>query len=142
MMKNPTPMLEKLRGILPTISANVIKAEESQKVPQQNIDLLKGIGLNRAFLPKAYGGLEMQLPEFADCIAELAIKDAFVPEHRIEKAKDMMSVKFKGFGLYPDSKIFYTPYRPYFASRFAAMSLGVAERMLTTMSARKFLATN
>lgn len=35
-----------------------------------------------------------------------------------------------GFGLYPDSNIFYSPYRPYFACGFAAISLGVAERML------------
>ncbi len=60
----------------------------------------------------------------------LLIKDAFVPEHRIQKAKGMMEGKSAGFGLYPESNIFYAPYRPYFASGFAAMALGVAERML------------
>ncbi|MFP3519635.1 flavin-dependent monooxygenase, partial [Pseudomonas sp. SIMBA_077] len=42
----------------------------------------------------------------------------------------MMEGKSAGFGLYPDSQIFYAPYRPYFASGFSTVSLGVAERML------------
>ena len=41
----------------------------------------------------------------------------------------MMEGKSAGFGLYPDSQIFYA-YRPYFASGFPTVSLGVAERML------------
>lgn len=57
-------------------------------------------------------------------------KDTFIPEHRIERAMDMMSGQSTGFDLYPDSKIFYAPYRPYFACGFAAMALGIAERML------------
>jgi 4-hydroxyphenylacetate 3-monooxygenase len=60
----------------------------------------------------------------------LIIDKVLVPEHRIQKAKDMMEGKSAGFGLYPDSKIFYSPYRPYFASGFSTVSLGVAERML------------
>jgi alkylation response protein AidB-like acyl-CoA dehydrogenase len=60
----------------------------------------------------------------------LIIKDAFVPNYRIQQAKDMMEGRSAGFGLYPDSKIFYSPYRPYFASGFSAIGLGVAERML------------
>jgi alkylation response protein AidB-like acyl-CoA dehydrogenase len=42
----------------------------------------------------------------------------------------MMHGRSTGFGLYPDSNIYYSPYRPYFACGFAAISLGVAERML------------
>lgn len=249
-MKKPNPLLEDLNAILPAIAANASRAEQARTVPEENIALLKGIGLHRAFQPKAYGGLEISLPEFADCVAALAgacastawafsllcthshqmalfskqlqdevwgenadatasssiapfgkveeveggvifngemgwssgsdhaewaivgcrrqngeggqdycfavlprsdyeirddwfaagmkgsgtktlvIKDAFVPNHRIQKAKDMMEGKSAGFGLYPDSKVFYAPYRPYFASGFAAVSLGVAERML------------
>lgn len=249
-MKNPNPMLESLKAILPDIAANANHAEALRQVPDENIAMLKNIGLHRAFLPKAYGGLEMSLPEFTDCIAALAgaccstawafsllcthnhqiamfskafqdevwgenpdatacssiapfgqyeeaeggirftgdmrwssgsdhaewaivgfnriteagekkycfavipatdyhieddwhamamkgsgtktlkIDNVFIPEHRIEVAKDMMEGRSTGFNLYPDSKIFTTPYRPYFASGFAAMSLGVAERML------------
>lgn len=249
-MKKPNPLLEDLKSILPTIAANAFQAEQDRKVPDENIALLKSIGLHRAFQPKAFGGMELSLPQFADCIALLAgacastawamsllcthshqlalfsaelqqevwgddpnatasssiapfgrteeieggvrfsgemgwssgsdhaewaivgfrrknaegtqdycfaalprsdyqirddwfaagmkgsgtktliIDNVRVPEHRIQKAKDMMEGKSAGFGLYPDSKIFYSPYRPYFASGFSTVSLGVAERML------------
>jgi len=243
-------MLEKIKEILPEIAANAERAEQLRKVPDENIALLKEISFHRAFQPKAYGGLEMSLPDFANCIVTLAgacagtawafsllcthshqialfskqlqdeiwlnnpnatasssiapfgkveeveggiklsgdygwssgcdhaeyaivgfnrfdaegkkiysfgviprkdyvihdnwfagaikssgskqlqIRDLFIPEYQIQKAKDMMEGKSAGFGLYPDSKIFYSPYRPYFASGFSAVSLGVAERML------------
>ena len=249
-MKKPNPLLEDLKSILPTIAANAFQAEQDRKVPDENIALLKSIGLHRAFQPKAFGGMELSLPQFADCIALLAgacastawamsllcthshqlalfsaelqqevwgddpnatasssiapfgrteeieggvrfsgemgwssgsdhaewaivgfrrknaegtqdycfaalprsdyqirddwfaagmkgsgtktliIDNVRVPERRIQKAKDMMEGKSAGFGLYPDSKIFYSPYRPYFASGFSTVSLGVAERML------------
>ncbi|WP_442113630.1 p-hydroxyphenylacetate 3-hydroxylase oxygenase component [Pseudomonas sp. NUPR-001] len=249
-MKKPTPLFDALKEILPAIAANAAQAEQDRMVPAENIAMLKGLGLHRAFQPKPYGGLEMSLPDFCDCIALLAgacastawamsllcthshqlamfpkqlqdeiwganpdatasssiapfgkveeveggvmfsgqmgwssgsdhaewaivgcrrvnaegaldycfavlprsdyqiqddwyavgmkgsgtktlsIGNVFVPEHRIQKAKDMMEGKSAGFGLYPDSKIFYSPYRPYFASGFATISLGIAERML------------
>jgi alkylation response protein AidB-like acyl-CoA dehydrogenase len=249
-MKKPNPLLEDLKSILPTIAANAFRAEQDRKVPDENIALLKGIGMHRAFQPKTFGGMEISLPQFADCIALLAgscastawamsllcthshqlalfsaklqqevwgdnpdatasssiapfgrteetdggvlfsgemgwssgcdhaewaivgfrrknaegtqdycfavlprsdyqirddwfaagmkgsgtktliIDNVLVPEHRIQKAKDMMEGKSAGFGLYPNSKIFYSPYRPYFASGFSTVSLGVAERML------------
>lgn len=249
-MKRSNPLLEDLKSILPEIAANASETEALRKVPTENITLLKKVGMHKAFLPKVYGGYEISLPEFGDCVAALAgacastawafsllcthnhqlalfskqlqdelwandpdvlasssiapfgksketeggvvfngdmkwssgcdhadwsivgflrdnkeggkdycfavipatdytidddwhamamkgsgtktlqIRDAFVPEHRIQKAKDMMEGKSAGYGLYPDSKLFYAPYRPYFASGFAAISLGVAERML------------
>lgn len=249
-MKKPNPLLEDLKSILPTIAANAFQAELDRKVPDENIALLKSIGMHRAFQPKPFGGMEISLPQFADCIALLAgacastawamsllcthshqlglfsaklqqevwgdnpnatasssiapfgrteeveggvlfsgemgwssgcdhaewaivgfrrknaegnqdycfavlprsdyqirddwfaagmkgsgtktliIDNVRVPEHRIQKARDMMEGKSAGFGLYPDSKIFYSPYRPYFASGFSTVSLGVAERML------------
>ncbi|KMN83412.1 acyl-CoA dehydrogenase [Chromobacterium sp. LK11] len=255
-MRHPNPLLETLLPVLPAIAANAERAERERTVPAENIALLKGMSFHRAFQPKKYGGLEISLPEFADCVAALAgacastawaasllathshqialfsarlqeevwgedsdatasssiaplgraeaadggvllsgemgwssgcdhaewailgfrrpgpdgepqycfgvvpradyqIRDdwhaagmqgsgtktllvdkVFVPEHRIEAAKDMMEGRSSGFGLYPDSKIFYAPYRPYFASGFAAISLGVAERMLQVFKER------
>lgn len=249
-MKQANPLLEKLQEILPTIAANAAQAEIDRMPPEENIRLLREIKFFRAFQPKKYGGLEISLPEFTDCVAALAgacggtawgasllathshqmamfseqaqeefwgdnpdatasssiapfgkteeteggvifsgdmrwssgcdhgdwailgfnredadgnktycfgvvsrdeytivddwyaagmkssgtktlsIKDVFIPEHRIETAKGMMEGKSAGFGLYPDSDIFYTPYRPYFACGFAAIGLGIAERML------------
>lgn len=251
-MERPNPMLDELKKILPEIAANAVNAEQLRKVPEENINLLKSINFHRALQPKAYGGLELSLPEVTDCIAALAgacggtawafsllvthshqmamfskqaqdefwgenpdavasssiapfgkveeceggvifngdmrwssgcdhaqwailgflrdnketgekdycfgvvpasdyeIEDdwysagmkssgtktlkvnpnTFIPEHRIERAKAMMTGESAGFGLYPESKIYYTPYRPYFACGFAAIALGVAERML------------
>lgn len=243
-------ILEKIKEALPTFAANANDAEQLRRVPDENIRILKEIGLHRAFQPKVYGGLEMSLPDFANCIVTIAgacagtawafsllcthshqialfpkqlqdeiwlnnpdatasssiapfgkveeaeggvklsgdygwssgcdhaeyaivgfnrfdaegnkiysfgviprsdyeivdnwfagaikssgskqlkIRDVFIPEYRIQKAKDMMEGKSAGFGLYPESKIFYSPYRPYFASGFSAVSLGIAERML------------
>ena len=71
-MKKPNPLLEDLKSILPTIAANAFKAEQDRRVPDENIALLKGIGLHRAFQPRAFGGMEISLPQFADCIALLA----------------------------------------------------------------------
>ncbi|WP_438467147.1 p-hydroxyphenylacetate 3-hydroxylase oxygenase component [Marinomonas sp. PE14-40] len=249
-MQIQNPLLDDLKGILPLIAKNACDAEDLRRVPDENIRLLKSVGLHKAFLPKVYGGFEVSLPEFTECISALAgaccstawafsllcthnhqmamfskqlqedvwrddpdatacssiapfgktqeteggiifngdmrwssgcdhaewaivgflrdnkagakdycfavipacdyqidddwhamamkgsgtktlqIKNAFVPEHRIEKAKDMMEGRSSGFNLYPESEIYFAPYRPYFASGFAAMSLGVAERMV------------
>ncbi len=71
-MKQANPMLERLQEILPQIAANAEKAEELRQMPQENVDLLKGIRLHHSFLPKAYGGLEISLTEFTDCIAALS----------------------------------------------------------------------
>lgn len=245
-----SPMLARVQAVLPDIAARAEQAERDRSVPEESIALLKSTGLHRAFQPRAYGGLEMSLPEFAQCVTAIAgacastawafsllcthshqlamfskqmqdevwkddpdatasssvapfgrieeveggvrfsgemgwssgcdhaewailgfmrtnaagerlyhfavlprsdyeiqdnwyaagmrgsgsktlvVKDVFVPEHRIQAAKDMMEGRSAGFDLYPDSKIYYTPYRPYFASGFSAVSLGIAERML------------
>jgi 4-hydroxyphenylacetate 3-monooxygenase len=250
-MARPNPLLDDVKKILPSIAANAQQAELDRTVPAENIELLKSVKFHRALQPKAYGGLEVSLPEFADCIAAVAgacggtawagsllgthshqmamfsaeaqeefwgqnpdavasssiapfgrvtetgggvlfngdmkwssgcdhaewailgflrdgenaakvycfgaipssayeieddwyaagmrssgtktlkIKtDTFIPNHRIESAKGMMTGQSSGFGLYPDSKIYYAPYRPYFACGFAAIGLGIAERML------------
>lgn len=250
-MKRTNPLLEQIKEILPVIAKNAEQAEKDRMVPEENVRLLKEVKFLRALQPKAYGGLEMSLPDFADCVAAvsgacagtgwamsllathshqmglfskkaqdefwaenpeatasssiapfgkvteteggvlfngdmrwssgcdhaewailgflrdgengekvysfgiiprseyeieddwytagirasgtktLKIKpDTFIPEHRIQSAKAMMTGKNDGFGLYPESKIYYAPYRPYFASGFAAVSLGIAERML------------
>jgi alkylation response protein AidB-like acyl-CoA dehydrogenase len=60
----------------------------------------------------------------------LKVRGVFVPEHRIESAKALTFGKSSGWGLYPDSKIFFSAYRPYFACGFSAVSLGIAERMI------------
>ena len=60
----------------------------------------------------------------------LRVQGIFVPEHRIESAKALPLGRSAGWGLYPESKIFFSAYRPYFACGFSAVSLGIAERMI------------
>ena len=60
----------------------------------------------------------------------LRVRDLFVPEHRIESAKALTLGRSSGWGLYPESKIYFAAYRPYFACGFSAVSLGIAERMV------------
>lgn len=72
MFDDTTPVIERVRAILPQIKANAERAEEDRMVPKESIDLLKGTGLHRAFQPRAYGGLEMPVPDFENCIALIA----------------------------------------------------------------------
>ena len=71
-MKRENFLLEALQTVLPKIAENAEKCEQERKVPEENIQLLKSIGLHKAFLPKAYGGYEISLPEFSECITALA----------------------------------------------------------------------
>jgi 4-hydroxyphenylacetate 3-monooxygenase len=248
----PNSLLNDLKPVLPSIAANANKAEQLRMVPEENILLLKEIGFTRAFQPKKYGGREVTLAQFTECVVALAgacastawsacllnthshqlalfsekvqeevwgddrlatlsssvapfgktreveggvifsgkmtwssgcdhaewailgfmrggsaidakphthfaivprsdyeivddwyacamkgsgtktliVKEVFVPNHRIESAKALMEGKSSGYGLYPDSEIFFAPYRPYFACGFSAIGLGIAERMI------------
>ncbi|MBL3575923.1 flavin-dependent monooxygenase [Rhodovulum sulfidophilum] len=256
MFDDTTPMIDRVRAILPQIKANAAKAEADRMVPAENIDLLKGTGLHRAFQPKAYGGLEMPVPDFENCIALIAtacgstawamsllaehahqialyskelqdeiwgedpdtlssssiapygqaveveggvrfsgefgwssgcdhatwailgflrddaemgkvysfaivpradyeikdnwftagmrgtgsktlvVKDAFVPNHRIESVPALMTLTSAGGALYPDSQIYQVPFIYVFASCFSAVSLGIAERMIELYTER------
>lgn len=250
MSDQTTSMLDRIKAVLPQIAARAAQAEEDRMVPRENIELLKSTGLHRAFQPRVYGGLEMPVPEFENCVAAIAgacgstawafsllaqhshqlaiyskqlqdelwaenpdavasssiapygkaeetdggiifsgefgwssgcehaewailgflrdtpeggkaysfavlprsdytIRDtwfakgmrgtgsktivvdrAFVPSHRIESVPDLMGMKSAGAHLYPDSRTYFTPFIYVFASCFAAVSLGLAERMI------------
>lgn len=256
MLDDTKPMLERVRAILPKIAANAAKAEAERQVPQMNIDLLKSTGLHRAFQPKVYGGLELPVTEFQNCIALIAtacastawafsllaehshqialyskelqdeiwaadpdtvtsssiapygkpvevdggvrlsgefswssgcdhgqwailgflrdtpeggkaycfaivpradyeikdnwftagmrgtgsktivVKDAFVPNHRIESVPELMTMTSSGAQLYPESRIYHVPFIYVFASCFSSVSLGIAERMIEVYTER------
>ena len=57
-MKKPNPLLEDLKAILPVIAANAARAEQLRRVPDENIALLKGIGLHRALLHNEHHGTQ------------------------------------------------------------------------------------
>ncbi|AJQ93849.1 flavin-dependent monooxygenase [Gynuella sunshinyii] len=65
-------LLNNINQILPAIRNNAAEAEKIAMVPQENIDLLKQTGFFRALQPKAFGGLEVSYPEYANCIARIA----------------------------------------------------------------------
>jgi len=256
MFDDTTPVIERVRAILPQIKANAEKAEADRMVPKESIDLLKATGLHRAFQPRAYGGLEMPVPDFENCIALIAtacgstawafsllaehahqialysktlqdeiwgsdpdtvasssiapygravevdggvrfsgefgwssgcdhatwailgflrddaamgkvysfaivprsdydikdtwftqgmrgtgsktlvVKDAFVPNHRIESVPALMTLTSAGGALYPDSLTYHVPFIYVFASCFSAVSLGIAERMIALYTER------
>lgn len=256
MFDDTNPMIDRVRAILPRIRANAEKAEADRMVPKENIDLLKATGLHRAFQPRAYGGLEMPVPDFENCIALIAtacgstawafsllaehahqialyskdlqdeiwkedpdtlssssiapygksveveggvrfsgefgwssgcdhaswailgflrddathgkvysfailprgdymikdtwftqgmrgtgsktlvVKDAFVPNHRIESVPALMTLTSAGGQLYPDSRIYHVPFIHVFASCFSSVSLGIAERMIALYTER------
>jgi 4-hydroxyphenylacetate 3-monooxygenase len=71
-MTRTNPLLEPLREILPRIAANADQAERDRMPVAESIELLRGIKFMRAFQPKKYGGLEISLPEFGNCVAALA----------------------------------------------------------------------
>jgi alkylation response protein AidB-like acyl-CoA dehydrogenase len=257
-MTASSQLLNDLKDILPAIAANAEKAEALRMMPQENIELLTKIKFLRAFQPKAWGGLELSLPQFAQAVASLSgacastawsasllnthshqlalfskqaqedvwgedpeatvsssiapfgkttevdggvmfsgdmswssgcdhaqwaimgfiragakvdakphqhfalvprcdyeiidnwhamamkgsgtkvlkVRDVFVPEHRIESAKALMTGQSTGYGMYPDSNIFFAAYRPYFACGFSAISLGIAEQMIRWFTER------
>ncbi len=251
-------LMERLQSVLPTIADNALECEKLRTLPEENVRLLKEVGFTRAFQPKKYGGLEITLEEFCQCVVELAracgstawaatllnthqhqialfsaeaqeeiwgddplatasssvapfgkieevdggvklsgdmtwstgcdhaewaimgfmregnpvnpaahthfalvprheydiiddwyacamrgsgtktlkIRDVFVPNHRIESAQALMTGRSAGWGLYPDSQIYFAAYRPYFACGFSAISLGIAEQMIEWFTKR------
>lgn len=250
-MKIDTALLNRVLAVLPEIEARAAQTEKDRVVPKENIALLKETGLHKVFLPKYYGGTEHSLPEFAECMVQIAgacastawvfglmcthnymlahfsremqddvwaddpdatasssiapygkavevdggirlsgrfgwssgcdhtewailgfyrlnekgekiytfavlpssdytiiddwyaaamcgsgsktlvVDDVFVPEHRIQAIESMLREGTSaGIHLHPDSTLFYAPYRPYFASIFAAVGLGIAERTI------------
>lgn len=65
-------LLKQIQEILPTLRANARDAEDNAQVPQENIDLLKTLGFFRALQPKRFGGLELDISEYTECVITLA----------------------------------------------------------------------
>ena len=61
-----------IKEILPTIAGNADKAERERQVPEENVEALAQTGFFRALQPKAFGGLELEIPEYANAIVDVA----------------------------------------------------------------------
>ena len=67
----------------------------------------------------------------------LVLEQAFIPDYRIQAVDDMLHEgRSAGISAHPDSRLFHAPYRPYFASVFAAIGLGMAQKALEVFVAK------
>ena len=67
-----TNIREKIQSILPEISANSELAEKQCSLPEKNIELLAEAGLFKILLPNAYGGIDVPLTEYTECLVDIA----------------------------------------------------------------------
>ncbi len=65
-------LLEHIKELLPQLRSNATQAEESASVPKANVELLRSVGFFKALQPKAYGGLELNISDYAECVMTLA----------------------------------------------------------------------
>jgi 4-hydroxyphenylacetate 3-monooxygenase len=61
----------RVKSVLPTIRQNAQRAEQDRKVPDENVSLLKAAGLFRALQPSAFGGIEVDFPDYAECLVDI-----------------------------------------------------------------------
>ena len=59
-------LLERVREVLPLIAERAAEAEQQRKPADDVIEALKGTGVFRSFVPKRYGGYEIDLELFVD----------------------------------------------------------------------------
>ncbi len=62
----------RIKDIIPSIKKNVELTESQGRVADENVKLLQDCGFFRALQPKAFGGSETDIPEYAECIADIA----------------------------------------------------------------------
>ena len=59
-------LLERVQEVVPLIAARALEAEQQRKPADDVIDALERTGVFRAFVPKRYGGYEIDLDLFVD----------------------------------------------------------------------------
>jgi indole-3-acetate monooxygenase len=72
------PLLTAVRKLAPGIAARAAEIETSRRIPQDIVEALKSIGVFRMFVPRRYGGLELDLPAGIEILVELAKIDSSV----------------------------------------------------------------
>lgn len=63
---SPDELRERIRAIVSLIAEHAASAEQQRKPADEVIDALRATGVFRAFVPKRYGGLEIDLDLFVD----------------------------------------------------------------------------
>ena len=59
-------LVERIRALTPTIAATSFEAEAQRRPLDEVIDALKATGVFRSFVPKRYGGYEIDMATYVD----------------------------------------------------------------------------
>ncbi len=71
-------LLANIQDLAPDITSRAAEIETARRIPADIIDALKSAGLFRMFVPRNYGGLELDLPAGLNILAQLAKIDGSV----------------------------------------------------------------
>lgn len=69
-------LIETVRTLVPAIEAAAIDIDRDRRLPADLVKALQAAGLFKLLVPRAYGGGEASLPDFAAIIEEIARADA------------------------------------------------------------------
>ena len=67
-----------IRNLKPLVSCRAAEAEDNYQISGAVIDAMKSAGIFRMFVPREYGGLELELPQIIEVIRTLSRIDASV----------------------------------------------------------------
>jgi alkylation response protein AidB-like acyl-CoA dehydrogenase len=67
-----------LNKLIATLPVRALEIEQARRIPDDIVLQMKAAGVFRMFIPKKYGGLELDLPSIINAIAALARSDASV----------------------------------------------------------------
>ena len=71
-------LLRDIQELRPVIAARTSEIETSRRIPADIVEALKQAGIFRMFVPRSYGGLELDLPAGFEILVELAKIDSSV----------------------------------------------------------------
>jgi indole-3-acetate monooxygenase len=69
-------LLRAIQELRPAITARASEIETSRRIPSDIVEVLKRAGIFRMFVPRSYGGLELDLPAGLEILVELAKIDS------------------------------------------------------------------
>jgi indole-3-acetate monooxygenase len=71
-------LMRAIQELQPAITARASEIEASRRIPSDIVEALKRAGVFRMFVPRSYGGLELDLPGGLEILVELAKIDSSV----------------------------------------------------------------
>src|SRR5262252_10147921 len=71
-------LLRAIQELRSVIAERALEIETSRRIPADIVEMLKRAGIFRMFVPRSYGGLELDLPEGLEILVELSKVDGSV----------------------------------------------------------------